>query len=565
MQRNRISLDLLQDDIENESEIDLTKNESMNASDLIIIKRDGREEPYNIKKMKKVVMWACDGNKYHADDLLSSTEIKLYPKIKISDVYDELIKTAAAKISLIYPEWEYIAARLYLLKLYKETWHIGNGEYPEYRLVISKGEQYGTYDYDVTSSYSEEEIAMLNDAIDPTRDLLFTYKGLTIMADKYCMNYTKTRKLELPQHVYMRVALFNHWKEPANRIEKVIKTYNRLSTHQFTNATPISVNSLMKNAQLSSCVLSDMTDDTIGIMDGTKNLAVYSKYRGGTALDVSKLRAKGSYIKGNQGYSSGPVPFIKIVESTLKAFNQGSSRPGACCVHFQWWHYDFFDMIVLKSNGGTEENRARGLKYSVKINDLLLKRWINDEDITLFDPMDVPNLIGKYGKEFDTIYEHYETKTTVRKKTVSARELMFSLMKERTETGNIYIFHEENVNNGSMLNRYINTSNLCVAGDTIINIKVDGMLMNIEIKDLGAIMEMYDSVQIISHDLNSNEKIYSEILDYAMTNDQAEVIKITDIKTGRTLECTEDHLVYTENRGYIKAGCLEEDDVLIIV
>ena len=462
MRRNRISLDDLQQDINEDKCIDLTQESSMPASELIIIKRDGREEPYNIKKMYKVVKWACAGDKFLADDLLESTMIKLYDKIKITDVYDELIKTAAAKISLLYPQWEYIAAKLYLLKLYKDTWHINNGFYPDLKEVIEKGIQHNIYAKEPFQSYSDDEIAEIHEHINVENDLLFTYKGLYTLSDKYCLNYTKTKKLELPQHVYIRIAMFNHWKDNTDRIKNVIESYNHLSQHDFTAGTPIAMNSGTINPQLSSCVLNALDDDTNSIMDTTKNLGVYSKFKGGTALDISRLRSRGSFIMGNQGNSSGPVPFLKIVEATMKAFNQGGKRPGSCCIYFQWWHIDFKDLIVLKSNGGTEESRARGLKYAVKINNLLIERWKNDEEISLFDPKDVPELFGIVNGEFEAKYIEYENKPSLRRKTVKARDLFYDIMKERSETGNIYLFHEENVNNHNMVGSYINSSNLCM-------------------------------------------------------------------------------------------------------
>ncbi len=234
-----------------------------------------------------------------------------------------------------------------------------------------------------------------------------------------------------------------------------------LSQHYFTLATPIVLNAGTQSPQLSSCVLSKMGDSAESIMDSSKDIAIYSKYKGGNAVDISSIRASGSYILGNSGYSSGPVPFLKIVESTIKAFNQGSSRPGACAVYFQWWHYNFEELIVLKSNSGTEENRARHLKYSVKINDLLIKRFLAKENVTLFDPNEVPLLMNKYGKEFEEQYVKYEQMQGVRKKVIPAKKVFEMIMKERVETGNIYLFHEENVNKVSMLNRYINSSNLC--------------------------------------------------------------------------------------------------------
>ena len=461
MKYNTIDLEKLQEAVEDGKKIKLTKDKKVKASKLIIIKRNGDEAPYEAEKMKRVVMWATGDNEFLTEDLLQSTSIKLYDRIKIVDVFDEVIKTAANKISLLNPDWEFITAKLYLLKLYKESGIVSEHTYPHLNDVLDKGLQYNVYKKSFIQSYTEDDIEDFNCAIDRKRDYLFTYKGIITFNDKYCLNYTKTKKLELPQHAYMRVAMFLHHEDNVNRNKNVINTYNNLSKHLYTTATPIMLNAGTRNAQLSSCVLNQVDDDSDSILDTVKNLGIYSKYKGGTALDVSRLRAKGSYILGNQGNSSGPIPFIKMVESAMKAFNQGGKRPGSCAIYFQWWHIDVEDMVVLKSNGGTEETRARGLKYSVKINDLFIDRFINDEMISLFDPKDVPELFNIIGKEFEEKYVEYENKVSVRRKKISARDLWFDIMKERSETGNIYLFHEENVNSHNMVDRYINSSNLC--------------------------------------------------------------------------------------------------------
>jgi len=461
VKHNEITLANLNDAVEDGKKIEITKDKKVKASKLIVIKRSGKEQQYDAEKMKRVVLWATDKNEYLTEDLLDSVIIKLYDRIKISDVYDEVIKTAANKISLLNPDWEYITAKLYLLKLYKESGIVKEGHYPHLNDVLDKGLHHNIYKKTFVHAYTEDDIEDFNCAIDRTRDYLFTYKGIITFNDKYCLNYSKTKKLELPQHAYMRVAMFLHYKEKVDRKKRVINTYNNLSKHMYTAATPIMLNAGTRSAQLSSCVLNQVDDDSHSILDTVKNLGIYSKFKGGTALDVSHLRAKGSYILGNQGNSSGPIPFIKMVESAMKAFNQGGKRPGSCAIYYQWWHIDVEDMIVLKSNGGTEETRARGLKYSIKINDLFIERFINDEDISLFDPKDVPDLFDIIGREFEEKYVEYENKVSLRRKKISARDLWFSIMKERSETGNVYLFHEENVNFNNMLDRYINSSNLC--------------------------------------------------------------------------------------------------------
>jgi ribonucleoside-diphosphate reductase alpha chain len=406
-------------------------------------------------------MWACDGKDFMADELIRDTEIKLHKEIHIKDMFQQLIITAVNKISMLQPMWEDVAAKLELMKIYKETMNISKGEeYPHLKDVLTKGLEHKIYDRKTISKFTAEEIEQINAAIVPDRDQIFNYKGLVTFFDKYCLNYTKTKKLELPQHAYMRVAMALMVDEH-NKVKRVIEEYNELSQHNFTRATPIMLNALTPGQQLSSCVLNTLDDDSHSILDTGKNLGIYSKFKGGTALDISSMRAKGGYIEGTQGYSSGPVPFMKFYESIMKAWNQGGKRPGALAIYFNWWHLDVNDILSLKSNGGTDENRARGLQYAIKLNQYFIDAVIEDKEVVLFDPKDTPDLIGKFGNEFIQLYKMYETKSSVRKKSVKARELWEKLFKERSETGNIYLFHEENVNETTMLNRYVGSSNLC--------------------------------------------------------------------------------------------------------
>lgn len=459
---NTLSLNKLSAAVESGKKVDISNIDSMKASNITVIKRNGSREPFNPEKMKAVCLWACAGYEYLADELIRDTEIKLHKEINIRDMFQQVIVTAVNKISLLFPQWEDIAAKLQLLSYYKETYNIGKSiSYPHLRDILQKGIENKIYDKRTIAKYTAEEIEELNNEIDPERDFLFSYKGLVTFFDKYCLNYTKTKKLELPQHTYMRVAMALMVNE-TDRIKKVITLYDALSKHQYTCATPIMLNALTPGQQLSSCVLNTLDDDSHSILDTGKNLGIYSKFKGGTALDISPMRAKGGYIEGTQGYSSGPVPFMRYYESIMKAWNQGGKRPGALAIYFSWWHLDVFDILSLKSNGGTDENRARGLQYSVKLNDYFIQKVINDEEVTLFDPKDTPDLIAKVGDEFITTYEHYLLRANVRRKKVRARELWEKIFKERSETGNIYLFHEENVNNTSMLNRYIGSSNLCV-------------------------------------------------------------------------------------------------------
>lgn len=458
---NKVSLDNLANAVEHKEKIDISNQDKMKANRITIIKRDGDKEAFKPEKMMKACMWATDDKEFMAQELIQDTEIKLHKEIHIRDMFQQLIVTAVNKISMLNPTWEEVAAKLELMKIYKETYNTAPGKpYPHIKDIIQRGLDHKIYDKKTVSKYTDEELDIINEAIKPERDELFNYKGLVTFFDKYCLNYTKTKTLELPQHAYMRVALALMVEEK-DKVNRVIELYDAISKHEYTVATPIILNSLTPGQQLSSCVLNTIDDDSHSILDTGKNLGIYSKFKGGTALDISAMRAKGGYISGTQGYSSGPVPFMKYYESIMKAWNQGGKRPGALAIYFNWWHLDVSDVLSLKSNGGTDENRARGLQYAIKLNDYFLDAVKKDKDIVLLDPRDVPDLLGKFGKEFNELYEMYIARTTVRKKVVPARELWKKIFKERSETGNIYLMHEENVNETTMLNRYIGSSNLC--------------------------------------------------------------------------------------------------------
>lgn len=556
-QVNSMSLDNLTHAVESCESIDISNKETVSADTITIIKRKGHKEPYMPKKMKRVCMWATGDREYMADELIRDTEIKLHKEIHIKDMFRQLIVTAVNKISMLQPMWESVAARLQLMEIYKETYDMKTSEeYPSISHVMSKGLQHKIYDKKTVEKYSEEDLRAFDEAIDPSRDLLFNYKGLVTFHDKNCLNYSKTKKLELPQHTYMRVAmaLMVDDGQGQKRVKRVIEEYNGMSSHEYTRATPIMLNSLTPGQQLSSCVLNSLSDDSHSILDTGKNLGIYSKFKGGTALDIGPLRAKGGYIEGTQGYSSGPVPFMKFYESIMKAWNQGGKRPGALAVYFNWWHLDVYDLLSLKSNGGTDENRARGLKYAVKVNQCFLDSVLKDEEVTLLDPKEAPGLSEKFGVEFEKEYARVCQKTNVRKKVVKARDLWTKILKERSETGNIYMFHVENVNDQSLLNRYVGSSNLCLAGDTeVVTSEGTKTLKDVKVGD-----------SVWSMDTATGQRSFKKVLDHAMTNPKTRVMRVTDERTGKSIKCTPDHQVWTKNRGYVVASDLKPTDTLDI-
>jgi len=426
-----------------------------------VIKRDGRSEPYDPDKMYKVLLWACNDSEILAKELLESINIKVFDRISISKLFDEVIETAANKISEMFPIWDEVARNLFIQKIYKEVWGIKRKEYPYYGDVLKKGVQYQVYDKDIVNSFSEEEIKELNSFIVPERDFNMDYLGIRVFMDKYSAYYTSTKNLELPQQGFMRLALFAFWKEPKEeRLNLIKRRYDDLSKLYYSEATPKWLSSLSYNPQMASCVVTKMPDDSWGINKTISNLGLFSKHGGGTAVDISELRCTGSKI-GKSGESSGPVPFIRRIESVVSAYNQLGKRNGACAVYFPWYHYDGPDLIELKEEGGTEERRARKLQYAVKWNKLFTQRILDDAEITLFDPKETPELLKTWGEEFNKWYHHYENKPKIKKKKIKAIDYAYQIAKQRVETGNIYIFFEENVQDMNNFYQKIESSNLC--------------------------------------------------------------------------------------------------------
>lgn len=374
----------------------LIKNKNHN-----VIKRNGNVEKYNKNKMRKVLKWAVEKAEIEhfgkitsdnftnslIDEILKDTQIKIYDKIHITKLFDEIIKTTENKICEIQPIWDKIAKNLLIQKYYKDVWGIKRNEYPDYSLVVAKGKQYKVLPYvKIFESFSEEEINELGKMIVAERDFGLTSLGIKTFMSKYALKYSKNKFLELPQHTLLRLAIKSFINEPKDERLKLIKErYEDLSNSIFSEATPRYNDTDME----ASCVLMKTGDDSWSILRMLEAAGLYSKHGGGTAVDVSAIRAVGSKI-GVSGESDGIIPFIKMTEAIISGFKQGNIRRGACAVYFDWWHYEVQDLIMLKDEGGNEEKRARKLQFGIKLNDLLIERLIgntkyikNDDKITI--------------------------------------------------------------------------------------------------------------------------------------------------------------------------------------
>lgn len=421
----------------------------------LVVKRDGRTEEYDPQKMRKVILWASNNSEHFTNALLDAINIKIHNRIKIDKLYDEVIATASNLISDLYPQWETIAKNLYLLKLHKDL-GVKRTEYPPYDDIVSANVTYGYYDRS-HPFLTDANISILDKVINPDYDNLFSFGGLNLHVQKYCKK-TKGRLLELPQHVYMRIAIHLMHKDG---IQAVIDKYIQLATHSVTEATPKVVNSLMPNAALFSCCLVRPSDSQEGINESINMLTKESKYSGGCAWDASLIRAPGASVEGNKGSSGGVIPYIQGLQWLMSGYNQGNTRSSACIVTFDSFHYQSPELSLLKHESGKDEDRARKLQYSVKWRPELSRAIKANEDIYLIDPHKTPDLFESYGSEWKELYDKYTKNPHIHKRKYNARELAHNFTVTTADTGNLYYFFPDNANEQDIGAGRIPASNLC--------------------------------------------------------------------------------------------------------
>lgn len=455
----------------------------------LVIKRSGALEPFSYDKLYAVILWACEDSHILADQLITAVDIKIYNKINIEKLYDEVIATASNMISDLYPVWESVAKKLYLLKLHKDI-GVKRAEYPSYKSIV--GLNTDNKLYDISHPFlTDANIALLEEHLDPSYDDLFTFGGLNLFVQKYC-NKSKKQLLELPQHVYMRVAIQLMYKDG---IDAVIAKYHQLASHSVTEATPKVVNALRPNASMFSCCLVRPSDSLEGINESINMLCKESKFSGGDAWDVSLIRASGAIVEGNNGMSSGTKPYVKSLQEAIIGYNQGGTRSSAAIVTFDAFHYESPELAHMKHESGKDEDRARKLQYSVKWRPELSRAIKANEDIYLVNPHKTQELFESYGDEWKDLYDKACRNTHTHKRKYSARDLAFEFTRTSSETGNLYYFFPDNANLQDIGAGYIPASNLC-----------QEMMMS------------YDPIVLTKSSLQNNEAVFSFKGDIALCN-----------------------------------------------
>jgi len=427
-------------------------------------KRDGRIEALDLDKMHLMVEEATKGLAgVSASQVEMTSGIQFYDGITTEEIQEILIKSASDLIDLDHPNYQFVAARLLLFSLRKQLFGKMH-ELPSLVDHITKNAYNDVYDKEIFDKYSIEEIQKVESYIDHDRDFLFTYAGLRQVVDKYLVQDRSNGKVyETPQFMYIMIALTIFRDYPKEtRLSYVKRYYDAISKHRLNIPTPIMAGVRTPLRQFASCVLVDVDDTLDSIFTSDMAIGRYVAQRAGIGINAGRIRGINSKIRGGEVQHTGIVPFLKKFESTVRCCTQNGIRGGSATVHFPIWHQEIEDIIVLKNNKGTEDNRVRKLDYSIQISKLFYERFITDGEISLFSPHDTPGLYDAFGTDrFDELYVGYEQNQSVPRKTISAQELILDLLKERAETGRIYIMNIDHCNSHSSFKDKVEMSNLC--------------------------------------------------------------------------------------------------------
>jgi ribonucleoside-diphosphate reductase alpha chain len=441
--------------------------ESM-SNGIKVQKRDGTIEALNLDKIHRMVDEACDGLAgVSASQVEMNSGLQFYDGITTENIQEILIRSASDLISLENPNYQFVAARLLLFALRKQVFHKNiwkEGMPSIYDVALYNSTVLKVYDEEILDKYSDEDWAKINGWVDHQRDYLFSYAGLRQVVDKYLVQDRSSGEVyETPQYMYMMIALTLFAEYPLSvRLDYVRRYYNAISKHKINIPTPIMAGVRTPLRQFASCVLIDSDDTLNSIFSSDMAIGKYVAQRAGIGINAGRIRGVNSKIRGGEVAHTGVIPFLKKFESTVRCCTQNGIRGGSATVHFPIWHQEIEDILVLKNNKGTEDNRVRKLDYSIQTSKLFYERFIKNEDITLFSPHDVPGLYKAFGyPEFDELYVKYEKDPNIKKKTVGAQELILDLLKERAETGRIYIMNIDHCNTHSSFKDKVYMSNLC--------------------------------------------------------------------------------------------------------
>ena len=425
---------------------------------ITVIKRNGRTEPLDISKIQKYTSAAVKGlDNVSQSELEVDAHLHFRDGITSKEIQETLIKTAVDKIDIDAPNWTFVASRLFLFNLYHQV--NGFTGYCTLEKYFDKGEKTGRILLGLKEMYDLEE---LEKHIVPERDLQFNYLGIKTLYDRYLIKDSQACPIELPQHMFMAIAMFLAQREE-DRQGWAIKFYNMISTFEVMLATPTLSNARTTRHQLSSCYIGSTPDNIEGIFDAYQEMAMLSKFGGGIGWDWTRIRSMGSSIDGHKNAAGGSVPFLKITNDIAIAVDQLGTRKGAIAVYMEPWHIDINDFLDLKKNSGEERRRAHDLFPAMWLYEIFLERVQQDAIWTLFDPYDTKELTDIYGEEFTKRYIELEQDESLIKEKVKAKDLWKKILTSYFETGSPFLCFKDNANRANPNDHFgiIRSSNLC--------------------------------------------------------------------------------------------------------
>jgi len=545
-----------------------------------VTKRSGRIEPLQLEKWQSQIAKICSGI---ADISQSMIEIKASPHffdgITTREI-DEL--TLRAIVDLIdiesnpdvgHTNYQFVAGKQRLSMLRKDVY--GQFQPPHLYEIVKKNVEVGLYTSELLDWYTEDDWNKMNEMLDHEKDEQYSYAAIEQLVEKYLVRNRATKEIyETPQVRYMiAAATVFHSEEPNTARMRYIKEYYKAASDGlFTLATPVLAGLGTPTKQFSSCVLIRSDDDLDSIFASGEMMAKYASKRAGIGLEIGRLRSLGSPIRGGEIMHTGMIPFLKKWFGDLRSCSQGGIRNASATVFYPIWHHQFDDLIVLKNNQGTEETRVRHMDYGVVLSAFFWRRFKNKENITFFDPNEVPDLYEAFYKntaKFEELYVKYEKRKDLRKKTMSAEEVFKGgILKERTDTGRIYLVFIDNVMKQGPFDPEYHTiyqSNLCcVTGETQVTFLHENG--NTEQMSVSSAVERFELGNLTTSKIKSfkNGEVSWENISAAIkTKTVTELYEIED-ENGNVLRCTGDHRVFTKNRGYVRADELVETDELCV-
>lgn len=435
---------------------------------IMVTKRSGQREPFDPDKIHKVLFWATeDVSGVAVSQIEAKASLQLHNGITTKDIHEILIASANELISTEMPNYQWVAARLRLFQLRKEAL----GQFTPMPLVdlVKRNVDKGKYTKELLEWYSDDDWAEMEKIVDHERDFNYAYAGMEQLARKYLVQNRVSREVfETPQYLNIVVsACFFHRYPAETRMQYIRDFYNALSNHVISLPTPIMAGLRTPTKQFSSCVLIESGDTLKSINATTNSIVEYISRKAGIGLEGGHIRSVDSEIRGGDARHTGVTPFYRLFQSAVKSCSQGGVRGGAATLYAPIWHLEIENIITLRSNARTEETAVRHMDYGIQFCELFYERLINDEDITLFSPHQVTDMHEAFfsdQEKFRELYEKYERKPGIMKKTISAFELFSLYHTQRKETGRIYKINVDNTNKYGSFDEEVapvRMSNLC--------------------------------------------------------------------------------------------------------